>query len=235
MTGNAKLLALAALLILLAACASWSRLQAPEPEALPVMAELELPEPVEYDGQAAPEEEYVGVCRGVIEDGVYTSSFLGLSFTLPDGWDFADEETIAMMMGVGVELIAENGWIDLDTANIDALYDMVAYNAATDSNAMIMIESLDTSPGSEPLTSQAQLKALRERLEEMDVFGFEFGQPFTVWVAGQPFDALPITVGAGETETRQYYLVRIQGGYMVTIIASLFDDITFAELVGSFS
>ncbi|MCL2857637.1 MAG: hypothetical protein FWE19_07985 [Oscillospiraceae bacterium] len=228
---NAKLLTLAAALILFAACSSRAQVPPPEPEAIPIVTVLELPEPADY-GQADPVEEYISLERGVIEDDVYISDFLGLSFTLPEGWDFADEETIAMMMGVGVELIAENGGVDLDTASIDALYDMVAYNATTDSNAMLMIERLDTN--AQPLTSQGQLEALRERLEGIDVFGFEFGRPFTVWVAGEPFDTLPITVGTDEIQTRQYYLVRIHGGHMVTIIASLFGDITFAELLDHF-
>jgi len=238
MTSKAKLIAaLAAVVILLAACNSLALAPQPEEEAVLTqgMLEVETEQPIEEEPATPeePEEEPIVVERGVIEDELYLNESIGLSFNLPEGWDFADDETIAMMMGVGVELIAENGG-ELDTSDINALYDMVAYNAATDSNAMVMIESLDIPPDTEAPTAQAQLEALRERLEEMDVFGFEFGRPFTVWVAGQPFDALPIAVNLGEVETQQYYLVRIHGGYMVTIIASLFEDITFEELVGYF-
>ena len=235
-TSKSKLIAaLTVAIILLAACNNQSQTTQPEPEALPVQSvlELEVEQPAEEEPDV-PEEEPIVIYRGIIEEDVYLNSSIGLSFALPEGWSFADDETIAMMMGVGIELIAENGGFDLDTSNIDALYDMVAYNATTDSNTMVMIETLDVPPGTEPPTAQGQLEALRERLEEMDVFGFEFGRPFTVWIAGETFDTLPITVSLGEIQTQQYYLVRIQGGYMVTIIASLFDDITFEELIGYF-
>ena len=224
---------LAAVLILLAGCDTRVGAHPPEAEAVGAQSEPELPEP--EPEPEPPVDEPPGAERGAIEDKVYLNPSIGLSFTLPDGWDFADEETIAMMMGVGVELIAENGGVELDTDSIGTLYDMVAYNATTDSNAMVMIEKLSVPPESEPPTSQAQLTALRDRLEERDVFGFEFGRPFTVWVAGEPFDTLPITVGGQEAQVRQYYLVRMQGRYMVTIIASLFEDITFEELLRHFS
>jgi len=233
MISKTKLLALAvALLILVGGCASRAELPN-EAEAVLAVVELETPEP---DPEPEPEleEDEPLAERGAIEDEVYLNPSIGLTFTLPEGWEFADEETIAMMMGVGVELIAENGGFELDFASINALYDMVAYNALSDSNTMVMIEKLVVPPESEPPTSQAQLAALRERLEEMDVFGFEFGRPFTVWVAGEPFDALPIQVGNDESKTRQYYLVRMHGSYMVTIIASLFEDITFSELLEHF-
>ena len=234
--------AIVALLILLTACDSLAIFSQPEPEALETQSTLGTQQQSEEEQPATPEEPEPeeekepapAIERGVVEDEVYTNASIGLRFVLPEGWGFADEETITMMMGAVIKLIAENGG-ELNAADIDAIYDMVAYNAATDSNAMVMIESLDISPGAEPPTAQAQLEALRERLEEMDVFGFEFGQPFTVWVAGQTFDTLPIEVNVNGAQTQQYYLVRIQDGHMVTIIASLFEDLSFEQLVGHFS
>ena len=224
---------LVAVFVLLAGCGGFSLVPQPEPLAAMVQGALEirLPEVPEEE----PEEEYPDVYPGVIEEDIYTNESIGLSFTLPEGWSFADEETIEMMMGAGVELIAENGG-NLDTAGISAIYDMIAFNAGTDSNIMVMIEalSLDLEPGTELPAALDHLEALQEQLEEMDVFGFVFGQPFVATVSGQDFDALPVTVEINDTPTRQYYFVRIQGRHMVTIIASLFEDIAVEELVGFF-
>jgi len=243
MSSKAKLIiTLAAVLILLAGCSSLASALWPEPEALQVYGTPELkipdvpeevPEPTAPAGLEELEEEYPDVYPGDIEEYVYTNESIGLSFTLPEGWKFADEETIDMMMGAGMELIAENGG-HLDTAGISAIYDMVAYNTSSDSNVMVMIETLTLEPGTELPTATDHLDGLQERLEEMDVFGFVFGQPFSTAVSGENFDALPVTVDLNETPTRQYYLVRIQGRHMVTIIASLFDDIAIEELIGFF-
>ena len=238
MTSKAKLtitITLAAVLILLAGCAPSAAAFWPQPEALQVDAavvDVELPEIPEPEPEPEPEEVFPDVSPGAIDEDEerYANECLGLRFTLPEGWQFADQEIIDKMMGAGVELISENGGY-LDTAGISAIYDMVAYNANTDSNIMVMIEALTLEPYTELPTAMVHLEALQERLEEMDVFGFVFGRLFATTVSGEIFHVLPVTVDVNETQTRQYYLVRIHGRHMVTIIATLFDDITIGELL----
>ena len=246
MTSKAKLLAvLAAVLILLAACDSLIPAPRPQPEPEPEPdtiqvqsgpeMEVQQPEEPEPGGQAWDEED-AGVYRGEITEDVYTNASIGLSFTLPGSeWRFADDETIAMMMGVEPEDISGDGWTYFYEGEVAALYDMMAYNAETGSNTMVVIENLGLVPGAAPPTAGAHLEALRERLEEMDIFGFEFGQAFQSTINGETFEVLPIDVEALEREARQYYFVRIQGGYAVSIIASIFDDITVEELISHFS
>ena len=218
---------------LLAGCGIFSPAQQPEPLAAMAQGTLEV-RLLQFPEEES-EEEYPGVYPGLIDEDIYTNESIGLSFTLPEGWSFADDEIIEMMMGAGVELVAENGGY-IDTADIVAIYDMIAFNANTDSNIMVMIEALplELEPGTELPDATVHLEALQERLEEMDVFGFVFGRPFVTTLSGQDFDALPVTVDINDTPTRQYYFVRIHNLHMITIVASLFEDITVEELIGFF-
>jgi len=84
--------------------------------------------------------------RGVWEDGVFTSEYLGLRFVLPDGWDVADDNELAELMGMGMDFMTAAGAeISQDVwqlAEIVIIYDFLAASAFGGANVQIMYERL---------------------------------------------------------------------------------------------
>ena len=180
----------------------------------PVEEEPELPPPVR---------------RGVIEDDVYASDFLGLSFTLPgEDWSFMDDEYIAARLELGGELIAEHG-VELDVQDDRVLYDMMALCGASDSMIVVMIEDISQMQG-----AQRYLQGFKEQLETPGVFEFEFDEDFQVTLGGQQFDVISASVDIGEVRSQQHYLVRRQGDNMVVVIVFLFGDLTLDDIIEHF-
>ena len=221
-----------ALTLVFAACGSGD---APEPPAPPPQEEAT---PAQTDGPPSTEDEPeeaqepAPLARGIIEEGVYTSEFATLRFTLPgEGWQFLDDAEIAAALDLGVEIMAEEGF-DLEDLNLATLYDMVARSEATNSNVMLMIEDLSHTPGAEQQPATVYLEQLRLQLESVELFDFTFEEPRTVALGGQTFDLLTAKVTGEDSE--QHYLIRRQGEHMIIIIASLFGDLSFDQLLGLF-
>ncbi|MCL2579966.1 MAG: hypothetical protein FWE32_08030 [Oscillospiraceae bacterium] len=244
MTIKAKRFALAlALIFLLAACGNGETAQ--EPVSLPIEEEAEsggaagLPEEEtdqEEDDELQPEmeEEAEPAARGVIEGDVFTSEFAGLRFTLPgESWRFLTDQEIADAMGVGVEIMADEGFDheDLDLSN---LYDMVAQNTMTGSSLLVMIENQTHIPGAEQFPASVYVEQLRQQLTAIARHDYTFEEDRQIELGGHTFDVLTAHLVVDEVYTSQHYLVRRQGNHMIILIASLFGDIALEQILASF-
>ena len=211
MTKTKLLVALLALMLVLAACGGGN-------------------------GNGNGEIEDVGpVYRGVISGDTYTSSFIGLSFTLPENWVFAGDAEIAAMMGIAANVLAAED-IDFDAANIETLYDMLASNPLTGDNIMVMIEDLTlTSPLAPLIPTRVYLDELKAQMEELDFADYVFADDFQVTIGGQTWDVLSANVDMMGMEIEQHYLVRRQGNYMIAIIATFMGDMSFDDMMSYFS
>lgn len=80
---------------------------------------------------------------GTVENGIYTSSFNGMSFTAPEGFEFSSEEEILSMLDIGTDIIGgDNADLYKELASKTTIYDMMAQNASTGESVIIMYENL---------------------------------------------------------------------------------------------
>ena len=103
---------------------------------------------------------------GEISENVYTNSFAGLSFTLPDGWTFATESELEQMMGAGSEAIyGDDQQAAVEYAMSATIYDMMAQNADDGSNIIVMLENTSMYEGGTEITEEEYLAALKNSLD----------------------------------------------------------------------
>ena len=100
----------------------------------------EVDEPEEREDRVSP-------TRGLWENGVYTSEYLGLRFAPPGEWSPATDEEIAATMGLGMDVMDaftdiemnEELWDELD---VDTFHEMMASNIFTGASVQIIFENL---------------------------------------------------------------------------------------------
>ena len=76
---------------------------------------------------------------GVWADNVYTNESLGLTFPLPEGWQYGTQEELAEVMGSGQEV---TGYSDETLSATDPIYDLYIYNSSTGASLMMMAEDM---------------------------------------------------------------------------------------------
>ena len=84
-------------------------------------------------------EEAVPYAAGVWTDNVYTNESLGMTFPLPEGWQYGTQEELAEMMGSGQEV---TGYTDEELSATDPIYDLYIYNNSTGASIMMMAEDM---------------------------------------------------------------------------------------------
>ncbi len=76
---------------------------------------------------------------GVWADNVYTNASLGMTFALPEGWEYGTSEVIAQIQSTGQEV---TGMTDEELEATGVIYDIYIYNPTTGSSIMMMAEDL---------------------------------------------------------------------------------------------
>lgn len=92
-----------------------------------------------------------GPVRGIWTDGVYASDYLGITFTLPEGWHAHSDVEIAAAMGIALNMVGNPG--SYIPANVPVFNDMTASNPLTGANVQIILEAMN-----EPITAEDYLE-----------------------------------------------------------------------------
>jgi hypothetical protein len=133
-----------------------------QPEEEPEDEEPEEEEPEEEE----PEVLATGITRGIWNDNVWTSEYLGITVTLEDNWLYATDEEIAALMGIGSDALAAQGLeLDFELATLATFHDMLASNTATGASIQVLIERLFFPHNR--MTAEQYIEAAAETLEMM--------------------------------------------------------------------
>ncbi|MCL2408843.1 MAG: hypothetical protein FWC96_04420 [Oscillospiraceae bacterium] len=216
-------MALAMLLTILAACVENVPFEPRSAERLPEVAAYEENSPVrEEDDEkedGPPERQERGPVRGVWEDNVFTSEYLGLRFVMPHSWVATTDADIADLMGLGADMMAISG-IEIpgefwDMFDLRVLIDMVAGNPIAGSSVKIAFERL-TFPV-RGISAAEYIALTAEQLEQIGM-GVNLDFPGTVrigaydWYSFGTAMYLPMGVVA---YGRQF--INVQDGFVRTI------------------
>ena len=91
--------------------------------------------------------------RGSWAENVYTNDSLGLTVTVPENWEIADDEELAKLMGLTVENLSGEG-ISEEFLKAQNTYDMKAQDSELGSNVIVMAENLAVSAGGTAYTEK---------------------------------------------------------------------------------
>ena len=162
--------------------------------------------------------------RGSVENGVYTSDFANVKFTAPDGWEFANDEYIATMMNLGLEVTENNN--DLTKAMLEqtTIYDAMCLEQSTGKNLIFMFENLAKEvPDPSKFTVEDYASALDQQFSSAaNVSVTNKSDIEHVTLNGEDYIKQTYTINY-ETlgaETKQTYYARKIGNYVLGIIAS---------------
>lgn len=154
---------------------------------------------------------------GIIsEDDFYTNEFIGLSFKLPEGWEFALQEELDMMMGgsisAGFDENDDNALVEYSFNS--TLYDMMASNPQTAESLVVMLINTARFSGGSDVGEKDYLSALKENLNA-DGEVYSFGETKEKSLGEMEYTVLEAEL-TGKSVYQSYYVRRVDK-YMVCL------------------
>lgn len=175
-----------------------------------------------------------GYVRGTVEGNTFTSEFLGLSCTVPEGWTFYSEEQMQEIGGEVVDYADEDDQETMENAKL--IYEMFVIDESTGCNINMNLQKLNVLQMMAVDTEQvlkSQLDSTTSLLENMGVTDLQM-ELGTMEMDGKAFDAVEVS---GKIQGIEYYaavVVFLKENYIATVtFTSMFTDRT-EEFLGWF-
>ena len=157
---------------------------------------------------------------GTLEENVYMSEWLGLSFTPADKMEMADAVELEFLMSPDESVYYTDeatGEKKIDYSKLGTVYDMLATNTETNSSAIVMAQYAD-----EEMTVEAYIESLKEELEsqlfgESELGNIVYAKEKTVKLAGAKYTAFEYSVSAGVMTLKQTMYIRKVGERIANI------------------
>ena len=158
--------------------------------------------------------------RGKWEDDVYTNDFANITFKLPEGWEYSNDEEIAEMMNIGTELLNDDQQELAKIAEQTSLYDMVASDPSTGASVMVMFEKTAIK-----VSTSFYINKLKTGLEQVDSINYSIEDDVTTEViGGEEYTVLKATVP--DYNMVQKYYVKAEGNYFIDILVTYVEGLT---------
>ena len=188
--------------------------------------------PVSPDMQDASEK--VEFSRGIVDANAatYISEYLGMGFTLPEGWRFAEEDELSAMVSAGAESVyADKADSMQDILELTTIYDMMAVGGSE--SVAVLFENLKYHIGGVSLTETAYAEALTEQLSATQGLSYSVEAPAAAQLAGLEGTVLNASVGG--SGLHQSYFIRKMDEYMLVIIFTAAENPAWASLKTCFA
>lgn len=170
------------------------------------------------------------ISRGVIDENGYSSDYLGLRFTAPEGWVYATQSELSALMGEAVDITDQNKLF----TELQLVYDMMVQDLLTGSNVIIIYENLAVS-GSEDITVEEYVEITKQGLTSVDMFTYTFNDEATVTLGDVDFTRVTVTCEYnGFTMEQAYYIAKL-GSYMASISVTVTDGTSIETIEACFS
>ncbi|MGI6028765.1 MAG: hypothetical protein ACOX81_05110 [Candidatus Heteroscillospira sp.] len=163
---------------------------------------------------------------GVIEDSVYSNTYLKLSFTLPEDWSFLDQDEFLQRFDDNFNQVAS----ELEVGSLpenSTYYEFYAQGQSGESIVMT-VENLAAHDGGKLLTVKDFVATLSEQFAQLTSVNYTIGESYTQHLAGRDMIILPLEVS--DVELMQHCCVFRSGDYMVTLTFSAQDAQELASL-----
>ena len=158
--------------------------------------------------------------RGTIEGDVYTSEYLGVSFTKPESWIYSTDEEIAAAMNLGVDAFFDENFKNA-LENNPSIYDMMVVDSITRSNINIGFENLSKT-FSTNITVEQYVQSIKKQLSNASGVTVTFPETFeTVKLGKTEFTKVVCTVTVQGISMEQVYYLNKADKYMRFIIVTI--------------
>ena len=173
------------------------------------------------------------VSRGSVNGDVYTSEYLGLSFTKPSSWVYSTDEEIAAAMNLGAEkLLGENFKDALE--NNPSVYDMMVADTVTRTNINVGFENL-TKTFSSNITVDQYIQALEAQLANVSGMTVTFPSSVeTVKLGKTEFTKVVCSVNAMGVSMKQVYYLNKEDKFMRFVIVTIPSGYTVEQIEAMF-
>lgn len=156
--------------------------------------------------------------RGSWSDTVYTNTFLGLSYTLPEGWVAASDEEILDIMGLGAEVLGNEEALQSALEKQQTVYDFMVQDSATGSNISISFENLSLTIGGSNFSEKDYANAVTSQLKALEELSYVVGDVEEVIIGEKTFWVVPASVEYQGISMQQNYYLHKEGNFMCCII-----------------
>lgn len=153
--------------------------------------------------------------RGTVENGVYESEYLGIKYTLPEGFTFASEGELRRIMGIGE---AVTGY-DIDFDELQECYEFLASDELGNNIQLITYKTGEILTLEEALS--ASLTGVKEIYEELGLKA-EVSDTFECVFGTKTFTAKNITISEG-FELVQTMALNFDGKRWTSIVMAAVD------------
>ena len=180
------------------------------------------------DNKKSPE-----LSRGIIEGDIYTSEYLGITFTKLESWVYSTDEEIAAGMNLGVDMfLGENFKNALE--NNPSIYDMMVVDIITRSNINVGFENLSKTFATN-ITVEQYVEAIKTQLANVSGMTVTFPDSLeTVKLGKTEFTKVDCTITVQGTSMKQVYYLKKADKFMCFIIATIPSGYTVEQIEAMF-
>lgn len=179
-------------------------------------------------GNKAEDEEF---SLGEVTGKKYESEFIGIGFTLPEGWEFYTDEEIKELNNF-VEDKAGQDYLDL-LKNATVIYDMAAASPSQTDNVMVTLEKIPNAQLNKLNLAQSletSFSVVKSSLENMGYRNITH-EVTTLTIDGETFTAMNITATLSGMTMRQTSIAIKCNGYLASLAVTTFDAAGTAPLL----
>ena len=168
---------------------------------------------------------------GEVTGKKYESEFIGIGFTLPEGWEFYTDEEIKELNNF-VEDKAGQDYLDL-LKNATVIYDMAAASPSQTDNVMVTLEKIPNAQLNKLNLAQSletSFSVVKSSLENMGYRNITH-EVTTLTIDGETFTAMHITATLSGMTMRQTSIAIKCNGYLASLAVTTFDAAGTAPLL----
>lgn len=150
--------------------------------------------------------------RGMWRGNVWVSEYMALHFNMPHGWGRAGDEEIAVLAGIGGDMVFEGEDIPAEWWEDAVMYDLMAIHLETGSSVQVLFERMESADaGAEDFVA-----ALAGMLPELGISAGAAAPPREI--GGESWTRINASTDAAGGGTEMSYFVRVVDGFAWVII-----------------
>lgn len=167
--------------------------------------------------------------RGTVTDDVYSNEYLGIVFTAPEGWIYANDAELAAAMGIDEKYLTgslTDSELSSMLSSLYTIYDMAVTSADGLSSVQLCLDNLALLIGGTSLSEYDYAELVRTQLEELTTIEYESGEIYITQLGGKTVTVLPLRA-VDYNIYQEMYMLRVDNFMLyITISAMSTDSIT---------
>lgn len=172
------------------------------------------------------------VTRGTWENNVFTNTYYGYDFSLPDGWVVISNEEIANLLQTAAEIYCDNSIWQTEILRSRYLIDTVVNDPVTGNEVSIRIVNLGAYFGDSRFTEYHFYENIKKNGQRSEELLLTLNAPVDLQIGDKSYMFIQ---GYNHIfETDQYYILRKQGGFLLEIKVMFFDGTSIDEILRHF-